>query len=501
MYKNNIKLGKKATKRFLRGIKVPMDAIRLSYGPYGVNALIQCEDMPFNKSANDAETIIQAMWVEDAVEKQALDLWKELSSKANKDSADGRKTTLIIAYSILRQGLKLNMPPMELKRRLDSFIPLIENKLNEQRKEITVENIKDVASIAGESDRIGELLAGIYAGIGKDGIIHLESSQTGITSYKIIEGIRFADTGYLSSELVYEKGIEKPKKAIYENPAILVTKRKVTHINDLNPLLTTLEQQGKKDLVIFTDDMDSDVASRLIKAHKDKVFNILIIKAPVIWKQFVFEDFARVTGSTIIEDATGLTFKNMNLGHLGTCGKITVDKEETLIIGGSDISEHIADLKTKEDFDSKLRLSWLTNKTAILKLGGNNEQELHHYMLKVSDAIHSSRLALKEGVVGGAGQALFRASESLLGGKIGDIISKALREPHRQLRKNAGLGFWQKLKVDESVVDALVVVRNAVRNGIALASTVLTDRISITLPPKSAAQIAQEALQNKGLRM
>lgn len=492
---SNMLLKNEAFDSMIKGMKVATQAIRLSYGPKGLNAVIEEDLPPFHRVANDCETIIQAIHVEDKYEKIGLDLLKELSSKANKDSADGRKTTLIIAETILDECYKQGLSGLQLKKELDELIPIIEEEIKKQTKQITVEEVGAVATIAGESESIGKLLAEIYKRIGANGVIIPEGSGTFETSYNIIEGVRFVDTGFLSPFMVRDetaaKEGRKETKAIYENPTILVTKRKINHLNDINPLLEALTKQGKKDLVIFTDDMDSGVASILVKAHKDKVLNILIIKAPTFWKQYVFEDFAKVTGSTIVEDNSGITFKNLKLEHLGTCGKITVDKEETVIIPSVDFSEHVDNLKQIGDNDSKLRLSWLQTKTCILKLGANNESELSWIRLKCNDAINSSVLALKEGVVQGGGGCLEMVAESMPNTIVGKILKTALTAPVVQLAENSGVCL-EEYGVGDEVVDASIVVKNACRNAIALASTVLTTGIVIVKPPKK-----EETLKDK----
>lgn len=495
--KSNVINKKEHMEGILRGIKVATNLIRTTYGPKGLNISVENEFYPFSQTANDAQTIIQAIRVEGVSENRGLNYLKELMDKINSLSADGRKTTAIILEEILERSINSNLSGMELKRSFDELIPLIEQKIDEQRQTITEDGIEKVATIAGESKEIGTLLGEIYRRIGKDGIIIPESSSTYQTSCSFIEGVRFVDTGYLSPYMVHDeqavKDGQKETKALYENPTILVTKKKISHLNDINPLLERLTDQGKKDLIIFTDDMDSGVASILVKAHKDKIMNILIIKAPTLWKGIVFEDFAKVTSSTIVEDASGINFKNLKLEHLGTCGKITVDKEETTIVGIADISDHIASLKAENSEESKLRLSWLATKTAILRLGANSESELSYKRLKCYDAINSSRSALKEGVVHGGGLALFEASQGLPDTVVGNILKESLRAPNKQIQS-------EPMEIKQDVLDSVVVVKNAVRNAIALASTILTLGGDVAIPPKSAEQIAEESLKNKGMR-
>lgn len=527
--KSNVITGSASTKALLSGIRSATDAIRLSYGARGVNAIVEQEFYPFHVIANDCETILQSIHVSDRYEKVGLDLLKELSTKAHKDSGDGRKTTCIIGSEIIQRGFDSKQLGVSLKRDLDALIPVIEAKIDEQKKTITPEEVGRVAAIAGESEELGEILGEIYRKIGVDGIVVPEASGTYATSWDFIDGVRFADAGYLSPYMAHDKEARdagrREGRAVYENPTILVTKRKITSIDEINPLLETLQLSHKKDLVIFTDDMDSGVASLLVKAHRDGVFNILVIKAPVLWKSYVFEDFARVTGSTVVEDSSGINYKNLQLAHLGTCARITVDKDETTIIGGSDISDHVAELRARGDDDSKLRLSWLNAKTCILRLGANNESELSYKRLKCYDAINASKLALRDGIVAGAGIALVNAAKGLPDTYAGRIAARALQEPYRQILENSGVddkslpaAFWVFTKkgrcdvgydcktgaaldmFEAGIVDAAAVTKNAVRNAISLASTVLTGKILVKIPDKTPEQLAAEALQGRGLR-
>lgn len=501
---NNITIDKEATEGLMAGMKIAADIAKATYGPKGKNVLIEHELPPYHVVANDFQTIIQSIHTEDKVEKVGLEVLKELSEKVNKDSADGRKTSILIAYSILEQAYESDLSGLQLKNELDNLIPLIENEIDKQKKEITPNEVEAVATIAGESKVLGQILGKIYKEIGKDGIIIPESSGTYTTIFNTIDGVRFATAGYLSPYMVHDeeatKEGRKETKAVYENPTILVTKRKIAHLNDINPLLEVLNKQGKKDLIIFTDDMDSGVASMLVKAHQDKIMNILIIKAPILWKNYVFEDFAKVVGATIVEDATGINYKNLELKHLGTCGRIETDKDETIITGGVDISEHISELKSSDDVDSKLRLSWLTTKTAILKLGANNESELSYLRLKCYDAINSSKLALRDGVVKGGGECLYDISMSLPDTISGRILKEALQTPMAQNIANMGYPPDSTIDFADDIIDAAAVVKNSVRNAISLASTVLTTGIVITLPQKTQDELAQQALAQSKMR-
>lgn len=480
----------------IRGLRMIANEIKPTYGGSGTNIFVESKLNPGHIVTNDAQTIVQALKAEGIPEKRMLALIKEMVAKTDRESGNARKTTILLAEKILEEGYAYQGDKNQLKRDLDRLIPFVEKEIDKQTTAVSVDDISNVATTASENPETGQLLQEIYQKVGKDGIIIPESSGTYETSYKLIEGVRFEMTGFLSAYMVHDEQAVKDKvketKAVYENPLILVTKKKINTDDDINPILTQLEMSEKKDLVIFTQDMDSNVASMLINLHKSKRFNILIIKNASVWRDFVFEDFAKCVGATIVEDSTGFSsFKNLPLSVLGTCGKIIVDEEETVITGIKDISQHTASLKEKGDDNSKLRLTWLNSKTVILKLGSNSETDLSLKRLKCYDAIRSSQLALKYGVVCGGGLCLESIADSLPDTVAGNIVKIALKYPRNVQVFNSGT-----LKVGENVVDSSQTQKFAVRNAIGIASTVLTASGLIYLPEKTAQETDLEARQN-----
>lgn len=535
-----------ALQKYAEGIRKATSIVSQTMGPKGRNVDIQTKLYPFHMITNDGATILKSIELSDPLESIGLSYLKEAADRSNNNSGDGSTTTSVLLNAILEEGLKAGNSTLEIKESLDECLPLIERSIHEQTRQITVEDIPAVARIAGENEQLASVLGEIYKTIGKEGIIHLEGSGTYDTSFSLIEGVRFVDTGYLSPYMVYdeqaEKDGKKATKAVYKNPQILITKNKIEHLKDIDPILQALVARGDKSLVIFTNDMDSNVARALIELQKtpERSINILIIKAPTLWKSYVFEDFAAITGATIIEDSSGASLGNkFRLDYLGTCGTLICDKEETTVIGIKDITEYTNSLMQEGSSDSKLRLSWLQTKTAILKLGAKSETELSYRRLKAEDAIHSSKLALKHGVVPGGGIALLNAARTLeypaLSIEIGNgkehkpsviginILKKALRSPFKQILFNSGIEVDKALSdsdfdnlvfgkaidsdllpkdkgidarsgeavnmFDAGIVDAASIVLGAVRNSLGIASTLLTTSSAITLPEeKQAAQ-------------
>jgi chaperonin GroEL len=287
----------------------------------------------------------------------------------------------------------------------------------------------------------------------------------------------------------------------------------------ITPFLKKFIAAGRKDLIIFTSDMDNEVIRRLINTHQSKAMNICVVKAPIIFKDMVFEDFAKATGATIVEDATGVSFNNLNLQHLGTCDRIEIEKEEIVLNPSVDLTEHIADLKAKGDEDSLRRVFWLTTKTAKIKLGAVNEGELSLLRLSALDAIHSSQLALQGGIVAGGGVALLNAGR--LDNK---LMREVLQAPMKQIIINSNVevpkdlflqygsslegspeykkiqfGFNAKTRKDENmfeagIVDSAIVQKNAIKNAIHIALRAITTNTFIDLPKRSTEDLQLEIL-------
>lgn len=497
-----------ALPKMAEGIRKATAVVAQTMGPKGKNVDVQTKMYPYHQISNDGATILKAIELLDPIESIGLSYLKEAADRSNNNSGDGSTTTSVLLNAILEEGVKTGNSTLEIKNSLDECLPLIEQSIHEQTRQITVHDIPAVARIAGEDEELAEVLGRIYQSIGKDGIIHLEGSGTYETSYNLIEGVRFVDTGYLSPYMAYDEQAEKEgrkaTKAVHQKPQILITKNKIEHIKDIDPILQALIARGEKNLVIFTNDMDSNVARALIELQKlpERSINILIIKAPTLWKQYVFEDFAAITGATIVEDASGTSLgAKFRLDYLGTCDTLICDKEETTVIGIKDIKDHVQELEQEGSNDSKLRLSWLQTKTAILKLGAKSETELSYRRLKAEDAIFSAKLALKYGIVSGGGVALMNASREMPDTIGGDIVREALKAPYKQISLNAGSVLadtdYQGLKptwgfdakegnykdmFEAGIVDAASIVLGAVRNSLGIASTLLTTSSVITLP-------------------
>ena len=495
---SNVYTGKEAKDRLIAGVNCVADAVKTTLGARGSNAILQEEVYPFHIITNDGISIAQKVQMLHPVEQIGANIMKEVADRANKESGDGTTTAITLTQAILKAGNEEGSHRMEVKRSLDACMPIIEKSIDAQKRVITVDEVAAVATVSAEDPALGQMLQEIYQAIGKDGIVELDNSGSFTTSWNLIEGVRLRNATYISPYMATEG-----TKAVYKNPHILITKQRIATLADIDPLFQELSSKGINELVMFVDDIDPTVVQALAFTHSRGIFKTLIIKAPVLWKDWLYADFAAITGATIVEPASGVTLKDVRVSHLGTCDKIVTNKEETIVVGIKDISEHIKKLEEDPSEETQLRLAWLKTKAAVLKLGASSESELSYKRLKAEDARNAAYLALQDGVVPGGGVALYNAALELpetIGGK---ILREALMAPFWQIVTNAGLepdqltythdiggnyGFdantgsivdmWEA-----KIVDPARVTKNSVRNAISIAGTVLTAE-TITVIPK-----------------
>lgn len=483
--KDNVYTGTEARKGLVTGLTKGVDAIKGSYGAAGSNAIIEEDVYPFSRTTNDGKTILHGISLADPLERMGLNILREVADKSDRESGDGRKSSVVLTGAIIEEGLKVldKTTPMELKRSLNDCLPLILKSLDEQTTKITPKTLSPIATVASESPELGSLFQEIYEKIGRDGLVELDNSNLPLTSYDLIEGVRLLNCGFTYP---YMANSDKGRKAVYKNPSVLITKQKIATINQLDPILKSLYSQGKTELVIFCDEIDLGVSQALASIHMQGVeikqgvslqFKTLVIKAPILWKDWLFEDFAKITGARIVDPAQGTTLKNFQLAYLGTCDKIITSKDETIVLGTKDITDHIKVLEDSGTDDAKIRIARLKTRTAVLKLGANSETELSYLHGKALDARNASYLALNGGIVAGGGIALLRAAETLpdtIGGK---VLKKALKYPRNQICEN--MGIPEVKKFGDDILDPAIVVKNAITNALSVASTVLTTKLAI----------------------
>lgn len=508
--KDNLYIHDEARKRLISGIRKIADAVGGTMGTGGANSIIEMVENPGHIVTNDGFTIASHIKFADPIEEMGRKILLEAISRANKASGDGSSTTTVLTAAILEEGMKNieNHSPMEIKRSLEACIPFIEKSLDEQKREIDVGNVAGVAAISAEDEEIGTLIQEIYEKIGKKGIIYWDISKTTEDSYTIGSGLTVDGAGYASPYMcdMDEKTGNFLNTAKWKNPAILITKQKITTAGDFETLFKTLNDKGQKEVVIFCDEYEPIVISQLVQTRMGRGFKTMMVKMPVIWKDQWYEDLAKASGATVIDPVAGLTFKTMTTEHLGTFGNITITKDDTFIDGIKDISAHVEALESETDDDSKNRAARLNTKTARLYLGAHSDSALSYKRLKVEDAISAAYHALNGGVVAGGGVALRKVARGLdftqdIGKK---ILHTALMAPERQIHKNAsaemkfekpfsfeGVDTRSGKVVDmfeAQITDPATIVLNAVRNAISVAASVLTANTVVTFPREEEPQ-------------
>lgn len=491
--KSNIYIGKDGLAKLMVGFNGVADAVKLTLGPAGSNAILEEGLYPGFSVTNDGKSIGDKIYSEDQVQNIGIKIAKEILQKSDRDGG-ATTTSIVLAQAILQEGLKVQgVSPMDIKRSLDELIDPINKSIDDQTKEITVDDIGKVASVSADSETLGAVFQEIYKIIGKDGIVELDTSTIPETTYTITDGVRLRNAGWTYP---YMANDAKGKSAVYKSPHILITKQKISTLQDLDGLFRGLSEQGIGELVIFCDEIDPMVSQAIAQTHMQGIFKTLVIKAPTLWKDWLFEDFAMITGAKIVDPAQGTTFKTLKLTDLGTCSQITTTKDETVVRGIKDIRVHVKRLEEIGTEEARLRLSWLQTKTAILKLGASSESELSYIRLKADDARNESYLALQHGVVAGGGVALLNASHLSTDRAIGaEILRVALKKPWSQILENAGIesveyeGYDARTgkptdMFEAGILDSSKVIKNAIKNAISIAGTILTTKVIVTEPKK-----------------
>lgn len=512
-----------------RGVDKLANAVKVTLGPKGRNVVL---DRGFGSPiiTKDGVTVAKDIELEDKFENIGAELVKEVASKTSDMAGDGTTTATILAQAIVAEGFSAvasGANPIVLKRGMDKAVDWVIAHLESKKKKVTQENLKEVASIAANDPTIGKLIADVFKQVGKDGVVTVEESQSAEMGTELVEGMQF-DRGYISGYMVTNA---ERMEAVYEDPYILITDRKISSISDIVPLLQKLTQAGKRDLVIVADDIDGDALTTLVLNKLRGNFNALAVKAPGFGdrKKEMLEDIATVTGGTVITEERGLKLETVELNMLGRAHKVKATKDNTTIVDGkgkkADLDKRIAQLKAQiekstSSFDKEKlteRLAKLSGGVAVIKVGAMTETEMKEKKFRIDDAVSATRAALEEGIVSGGGVALFGAARSLAEAKIkgvsafGDeakgvnVIRAILERPLRAIAENAGKDANEVVsKLSESedgqgfdaatgdykdmiaagIIDPLKVVKAALTNAVSVASLILTTEVVITDKPE-----------------
>lgn len=495
MKNDNLYKGNEAREKIMAGVKKVSEAVAYTMGTSGKNSVIETIQHPFTSTTNDGATIVEAIKLTDPLEDMGRKILREAVSRANRASGDGSSTTCVLTSAILEEGIKHlgEASVMDIKRSLEGCIPLIEESLKSQRKMIGVDEVKAVATISSEDEKMGEMIQEIYQKIGKSGVITWDVSKTTDDHYEIGSGItvngmtcpvpfmydRDANTGY------YTNSIRR------KNPKIILTKQKVSSIHELNRLGEELSGEEVKEVVIICPEVDRQAIEEA--AGVWQMFKPIFVKMPVLWADEWWEDLAEATGAIVIGEA-GIKLSKAGKAHAGTCERITIGREDTVFEGIKDLSKHILALQVGNTDAELLRASRLNVKTARYYVGGYSDQAIYHRRLKLEDAINSAHCALENGILPGGGVAL--RDITIINDVGGNILTKAIREPYITICANAGIvpesydiGWGIDTKNGQSVsmfeagiVDAYDVVLNGVKAAIGVAASILTLGSVVLLP-------------------
>ena len=524
--------GEESRAAILRGVNQLADAVKITLGPRGRNVVL---DKKYGSPTitKDGVTVAKEIELKDPVENMGAQMVREVASKTSDVAGDGTTTATVLAQAIFREGVKTvaaGANPMALKRGIDKAVERATKEIKKMAKPVTGDMIAQVGTISANGDHtIGELIAEAMAKVGKDGVITVEESKTMETALEVVEGMQF-DRGYLSPYFVTDA---ESMEAVLENPAILLSEKKISSLRDMLPILEQAAKLGKS-ILIIAEDVEGEALATLVVNKLRGTITVAAVKAPGFGdrRKAMLEDIAVLTGGTVICEDLGIKLENVKLEDLGSARRVTLDKETTTIIDGGgnpkDLQGRVKTLKaqiedTSSDYDrEKLqeRLAKLVGGVAIIRVGAATETELKEKKARVEDAMNATRAAVEEGIVPGGGVVLIRAAKALEkfklfetdkdGDVIGDedeqigvnIVRRALEEPLRQIVANAGKEgavIVERLRAEKNpnvgynaatdtfedlvaagVIDPAKVTRCALQNAASIAGLMLTTEALIS---------------------
>ncbi len=518
-----------ARKKLKAGIDKVADAVKITIGPRGRNVVY---DKGYGSPmiTNDGVSIAKEISLKDKFENMGAEIVKEVATRTNDVAGDGTTTSVILTQAIVAEGMKhttLGVNAMGIRVGIEKAAEAIVLELKKMAKPIkTDEEIRQVATISAESEEIGAKIAETIKKVGKDGVVTVEESQAMGIETDVVEGMEF-DKGYVSAYMVTNG---ERMEAEYQDPAILITDKKISMVKDILPLLEKIVQSGKKDIVIIADDVDGEALSTFILNKLRGGLNVLAIKAPGYGdrKKEMLADIASTVGAQVISDDAGITFEKAELTVLGKAQRVVANKDRTIIVGGkgkkSDIEKRVAQLKAQRDaaenkFDKEKfneRIAKLSGGVAVIRVGAASETEMKYLKLKIEDAVAATKAAIEEGIVAGGGSAIIRAakkaeSKKPVGGEIEvgfAIVLKAVEAPLRQIAENVGKEdgavIVDRVKVSKSenagynaledkviddmlkagIIDPVKVTRSALQHAASAAAILLTTEVAIAEEPK-----------------
>ncbi|ASS47065.1 Heat shock protein 60 family chaperone GroEL [Candidatus Nasuia deltocephalinicola] len=508
--------------KLMEGIEILNNAVKITLGPKGKNVIIE-KNFSSPLITKDGVTVAKEIELKDKFQNMGAQIIKEVASKTSENAGDGTTTATILAYSIIKEGMKYlnsDINHIDLKKGIEKTIIEAVKELNKITKSCnTFKEISQVATISANNDiEIGNNIAKAIKKIGKEGVITVEEGKSLETELEIVEGMQF-DRGYISPYFINNN---EKQSVILENSFILIYNRKILSINELLPALS-LVSKSNRSLLIMSEDIDSEALATLILNSMRGNLKIAAIKLPGFGekRKEILEDIAIITGATVITEEIGLILENVSLSDLGQAKKIEIFKEKTIIIDGAgiphDISKRIKDLNnqiinSESQYDKEKiqeRLSKLSNGIAIIRVGAATEIEMKEKKARVEDALHATRAAIEEGIVPGGGVTLLRIKNIIKDLKYENedqnigvkIVLKAMEEPIKQILINGGeeisliltnilnsnnINYGYDISerkfsdlIDSGIIDPTKVTRTALQNAGSIASLILITDVGI----------------------
>ncbi len=531
--------GEDARKALHSGIKKAAHAVKVTLGPRGRNVVL---DRAYGgpRITNDGVSIAKEISFKDKFENMGSEIVKEVANKTNDNAGDGTTTSVVLFEALVTEGLgrvTKGASAMAIRAGMESAKNAAVAELKKMAKPVAgKEDVRQVATISAESEELGKIIAETVEKVGANGVVTVEESQGTELSYDVVEGLA-TDKGYVSPYMITNP---ERMEAEYRDPAILLTDKKISDIQEVLPLLEKLAQAGKKDLVIIADDVDGAALSTFILNKLRGTFNVLAVKAPGYGdrKKDMLADIAAVVGGQVITADVGVSFESATISMLGKAARVTATKDSTTIVGGkgkkADIEARVTQLKAqRENTDSKFdkekleeRIAKLSGGVAVIRVGAATETEMKYLKDKIDDAVKATKASIEEGIVPGAGTALAKVAKKLkeagakLSGdeKIGyDIVTESLEVPLMQIAINAGkdnaaviVEKVQKGKalagydvandeviddiVKKGVIDPVKVTRMALENAVSAAAILLTTEAAIADIPEPKKEEAGEGM-------
>jgi chaperonin GroEL len=521
-----LRFSEEARKSILTGVNTLANAVKVTLGPKGRNVVIE-KSFGSPLITKDGVTVAKEIEIENKFENMGAQMVKEVASKTNDDAGDGTTSATVLAQSLFTEGVKIvsaGHNPMEVKKGIDAAVAAVVEELKKIAKPINdSKEIQQVGTISANNDaEVGEMIAQAMDKVGKEGVITVEESKTAQTELEVVEGMQF-DRGYLSPYFITDS---ERMEAVLDNPYVLLYDKKISSMKDLVGVLEGVAKSGRP-LLIISEDVEGEALATLVVNKLRGTLNVAAVKAPGFGdrRKAMLEDLAVLTGATVITEDMGRTLEQATLEDLGSCKRITVDKDNTTVIDGAgeqsalearckQIKAQIEESTSEYDTEKlKERLAKLSGGVAVIHVGAPSEIEMKEKKDRVEDALNATRAAVEEGIVAGGGTALLRAGQVLKNLKLNDtqkfgadIVWKACQSPIRQIATNAGLdgaivldrvinndnaawGFnayteeYEDL-IASGVIDPVKVVRSALQNAASVASLMLTTETMIAEAPK-----------------